>query len=71
LTANYKSFQDFTREALDAAKVARKNLRSKIQNIVLQLEINELELSQENKQSKYFTEFSKVLLSDLDSSGLL
>lgn len=40
LQAHYRSFQDFTREALEAAKSGRKNLQKKIHSIVSYAEAN-------------------------------
>ncbi|MBP7062025.1 hypothetical protein KBA84_04405 [Patescibacteria group bacterium] len=34
LSAHYRSFQDFTREHLEAAKSTRKNLKQKIQSLI-------------------------------------
>jgi cysteinyl-tRNA synthetase len=34
LQAHYRSFQDFTRESLEAAQKARKGLQKKIQDIL-------------------------------------
>lgn len=43
LQAHYRSFQDFTREALEAAQKGRKNLQKKIRNRISEIESAELD----------------------------
>jgi cysteinyl-tRNA synthetase len=64
LQAHYRSFQDFTRESLEAASKGRKSI---IKKIAWQVTLEELDGMDSYKPREMHTKLSELILEDLDS----
>jgi cysteinyl-tRNA synthetase len=70
-TGQYRSFLDFTRESLDAAKTTRNNLIKKIHAYIGERIVSYYDIPKEDISDILFNQLVMPLLDDLDTPNFL
>jgi cysteinyl-tRNA synthetase len=70
-TGQYRNFLDFTREALEAAKVTRHNLIKKIYNYIWDRIVHFYDVQKEDISDILYAQLTSNLLDDLDTPAFL